>query len=155
MPKATHDTITPTRRRVLGYGAFAAICDVLPLAVAEATQPGENPDLELIGLCEQIVTNQAAEYDLYQNHSFDIYDDPILGPQIKELHRQWSTTMSRVAEMAPVTLEGTRAMARAVVASAGRDSKQVALIDDPLVEVVLGWLVDDPELGRPVPRSVA
>jgi hypothetical protein len=161
MPKATDVTITPTRRRALAYGAYAAICGLAPLALAEATKPTEeNPDLELIRLCEQLVAVDAAVYWMHEQPPFpeniDVCDHPVYGPRARALWAESNALSERIKHMTPTTIEGARAIARAALAGVARTWEgEISVDNDHIAWAAIGWLCDDPDLRMPSPRAVA
>ena len=146
MPKAT-DNPTPSRRRALCDGAAAALDRPITPAIAEAG-PKAGDDAELIRLCDRMVEIQARTFELYSGPCApkDPDNDPVIGPELAALSADWLEVMLCLVGLAPVTLPGARALARAALANAERDINWKIVTGDPapsLMHQAVGWLAGD------------
>jgi hypothetical protein len=133
-------TNTPSRRIALRLGAAAAVAGITSPALASVAAPGA--DDELIALCDRMVQVQAMDRELY-SLSEDPDSDPVIGPRLDAISKQWSRIMDDLADKEPTTLEGARAMARAAVANMARCADgSIAIPDAPtqLAFDVVQWL---------------
>jgi hypothetical protein len=136
MSKATCDTITPTRRRALGYGAFAAVCGVLPLAVAEATQPPAGDDTELLAICSSFWTDDR----LIQE-----WDAGLISQEAGEAaNNRWWQHIEDLEHISASTLEGLRAKAAVslrAMEQVAESSSQAEDVGRALLAEVAAWRV--------------
>jgi hypothetical protein len=136
MPTNT-DANTPSRRVALRLGAAALVAGITSPAIATVS-----PDAELIALCDQMVAIQAMDRELYSLCD-DPDSDPVIGPHLDALHKQWDRVMAWLADAKPVTLEGAQAMARAAVANMSRHADGSLYIPDAPTQLafdVVQWL---------------
>ena len=118
MPKAT-DNPTPSCRLAVRYGAAAALGGLITPVIAEADH-GAGDDAELIRLCDRMVAIQARTFELYCGPGApkDPDNDPVTGPELAALSAEWLEVMPQIVGLAPATLPGARALARAALANA-------------------------------------
>lgn len=105
-----------------------------------------NPDAELIALCDRMVALHSRNLALYAGPGSpdDPDNDPVVGPLLDAICDELRPIRARLADMAPATLAGARAMARAALADVPRTSDYALLTgDDPLLYAVTEWLAGD------------